>query len=146
MSGVYAEGYKEDETNQAGTICESEEGRMITEEQEKLIEEKKAEIERLRKEIKQIRGSKLKELVEAEMYYYVPFGNKFRKDKKFTGSKEWDHIRRICMEIHRPQHIGENLTVDTLTEEEKVISAAMAEEIIRIWNKYFVAVNTEILK
>ena len=108
---------------------------MITKEQERQIAEKKAEIERLKEEIKSIRGESIRRLLDVEMYYHSWHGE-IRKGKKFANSNEWGFLLKLVKELHRHNHQGENLTTDVLSGEERTISAKLAKDIIKVWNKY----------
>ena len=107
---------------------------MITEEQKKLIERKEAQIERLKAEIKTLRGETIKSMTTNKMARLDWYGNPHYDGKT---SEPWNRLLKLVLELHGPNHSGENLTTNILSEDEKRLSAKMADEVIPIWNRYF---------
>ena len=48
----------------------------------------------------------------------------------------WTPIMTLSKELHRPKHSKRTIMVRDMTEDERKISAAMATEMIDVWNKY----------
>lgn len=108
---------------------------------EDLIAAKEKEIEQLRKEIKQLRGPVgLAQMVSKKMIdtRYGKFA--FNKSRNCPDEALWQHICRICYEVHRENHRPRDMRFNTLTDAEKKVAAEMADKIIDIWNKYVVQV------
>lgn len=109
---------------------------MDEQEKKKLIEYKECEIKKLRDELKELKESEgISTFVTEEVLDWGYYNNLCYKSHA-SHIKPWESIRKLTTEIHRHNHIGENLTVKTLTREEKMLSAKMADEVIRIYNRY----------
>jgi len=112
---------------------------------EELIKAKREEIEKLKKEIKELslpRG--LAQMVNGKMLY-TAYGEIRYKDRNCPDEALWNHICRMCYEVHRKNHTERKIFFRTLTDREKKISAEMADEIISIWNKYVIKVYGDII-
>lgn len=112
---------------------------------EERIREKRQEIEKLEKEIKELQGPRgLAQMINGKMLY-TAYGQ-IRYDKRNCPDEAlWNHICRVCYEVHRKNHTERKIFFRTLTDHEKKISAEMADEIITIWNKYVMKIYGDII-
>lgn len=110
---------------------------MDEQEKKRLIERKEQELKKLKDELKELKESEgISNFVTEPILDWGNWNNNLRYRLRSSNLKPWESIRKLTTEIHRHNHIGENLTVKTLTREEKMLSARMADEVIRIYNRY----------
>lgn len=105
------------------------------------IEENKKTIAKLQQEIKALTGPRtIGELVTEPLYSftYDKYTQQYLpgKCRTITATEEWQAIRRLCITLFR-----KNGRVSNLTDDEKYMAGKMADEIIRVRNKYFLEVH-----
>lgn len=102
---------------------------------ERLIKEKQDKIKQLNAEIRELKSpTSIKKLIVNRMLDVGWYDGKINYDSK--NNKGWEHLRKMCLELFRVRHKGENMTIETLTHAEAKLAASMADEIILIWNRY----------
>ena len=116
---------------------------MTEEERRKLLKEKREQLEELKKEITKLNVKSIAALTTEPMLgidgFFRNAGNAVWCEKKTDNPCKdgWKPIVQVCKELFRNRHIGENLTEKAMSKREIETAAKMADEIIKIWNKYF---------
>lgn len=102
---------------------------------EKAIKEREEKIKQLRAEIHELKNpTSIKKLTVNKMFDVGWYDGKINYDSK--NNMGWEYLRKMCLELFRVRHKGENMTIETLTHAEAKLAASMADEIILIWNRY----------
>ena len=110
---------------------------MNQQEREEKIKANKKAIAELQAEIKALKGpTSLGELITEPLYGWeynrATQTNEPGRYRVLSYSEEWSAIRRLCVTLFRDRG-----KVNQLSDEEKIFAAEMADEIIRVRNKYF---------
>lgn len=96
------------------------------------IEEKQKQIAQLKAEIAQLRSPKLATITESK-----PKGNWFSETAQ---ADEWKDFVVLARRLHA--NLGESMPkLNTLSSEQLHMSAAMLDEMIPIYNKYWTAIH-----
>ena len=98
----------------------------------KLIEEKQAKIKELQKELRELKGGKsFMEYMEEDSMYDDSYSDRFTMKPLPRCYGRWDLVRKLCTVIH-----GQGVRVKDISTEQRMLSANMADEIVRIFNRY----------
>ena len=105
---------------------------------EELIRQKKEEIEKLKQEIKELRDNNTIKGLTTVPIYGVGYYDHIPNDKCIhMRNDSWEMIRKLCVHLHKDKYRNlKHMKAESLTEDERRLSAKMADEIIEVWNKY----------
>ena len=115
---------------------------MTAEEKEKKIKENKELIAKLSKEIKDLQESKgiAGHVTEGILTWRYDLDERVFKPGYATSvtrsHEDWTSIKTLCMRL-----FGNKVLIKDLTHEQVLLAAEMADEIIRVRNKYFKQVH-----